>query len=74
MTKRSITILFRVNSKTDDIIKRIHSEIRRKCDRPSAPSSKINRSFWMTLHHDDKLRKRVVEAVCKFIDDYDTSI
>lgn len=71
--KRSVKIMFCVNSKTADFIQHTFSRVRKKCNRPYASSSKINRSFWMALYYDEALTKRVLEAVCKFIDDYDTS-
>jgi hypothetical protein len=73
LAKQSESIHYRVNSDMAIIINETFKEVRRKCNKPYASSSRINRAFWMTLHMKKELRKRVIEAVCDFLK-YDTSI
>lgn len=73
LMKRSTKIMYRVNSRWAGIIEHTFSEVRKKCDNPSLSNSKINRAFWMALHRDTALRARVMEAVCKFLDENDMS-
>ncbi len=74
MAKRSITIEYRVNSNMADMIENTFAEVRRKCKKPYASSSQINRAFWMAISRDKKLKKRVMCAVCDFIQYTDTSV
>lgn len=73
LAKQSESIHYRVNSDMAIIINEIFTEVRRKCNKPYASSSQINRAFWIAMHIDKKLRKRVMEAVCDFLK-YDTSV
>ena len=74
LTKRSRTIEYRVNSNMSDIIEKTFAEVRRKCKKPNASSSQINRALWRAITSDDNLRKRVICAVCDFIQNMDTSV
>ncbi len=72
MAKQSTVVAYRVNCKLSDIMAETFREVRRKCKRPNASSSKISRAFWMAIHNDKKLRCRVLCAVCEFLERYDT--
>jgi len=72
LAKQSTIVAYRVNCKLSDIRNETFKEVRRKCRRPYASSSKISRAFWMVLFNDKKLRSRVMCAVSEFLDKYDT--
>ena len=74
MAKRSITIEYRVNPNMDEAIKKAFAEVRRKCKNPGASSSQISRAFWRVILNDEDMKKRVICAVCNFIQNTDTSI
>jgi len=57
-----------------DIIIKTFSEVRRRCKKPRASSSQINRAFWLAISMDKKLKDDVMNAVCKFLDVYDTNV
>lgn len=74
MSKRSEIIGFRTSTSMAEKIFNVHAEVRRKCKRPYASSSKINRAFWMVTALNKNLRKRMVRAVCDLMATYDTDI
>lgn len=74
MSKRSEIVSFRANTHMAGLIANAHAEVRRKCRRPYASSSKINRAFWMVITLNKNLRKRMIREVCNFFKVYDTDI